>query len=272
MSEAQPARKPLTGESFDRSFTAVAQSQITQRILYEAYGSDYVEEVEPHSFITRPLLQCIAQELRVGPGQVFADLGCGRGGPGLWVARETGACLLGIDFSRVGIEHAAQRARLFGVGDRSTFLQRDIARTELPDASLDAAMSVDVWQMLPDKPRAAREIMRLLRPGGRFVFTTWSLKILRLPLYASQQMNEQSFRDAGGIIESCEVTPGWERRQRAFYEGLLKNEQELVVQLGQEVADGLLREARREVTHNAQKTHVLIMVRKASAQEGQRLH
>src|SRR5581483_9489736 len=47
MPEAQPARKPLTGESFDRGFTAVAQSQITQRILHEAYDSDYVEEVEP---------------------------------------------------------------------------------------------------------------------------------------------------------------------------------------------------------------------------------
>lgn len=71
-------------------------------------------------------------------------------------------------------------------------------------------------------------------------------------------------------MESCEVTPDWERRQRAFYEGLLKNEQELVVQLGQEVADVLLREARREVVHHAQKTHVLIIVRKAPAHEGQR--
>lgn len=45
----------------------------------------------------------MADALRVGPGQKIADLGCGRGGPGQWIARATGAGLVGIDVSEVAL-------------------------------------------------------------------------------------------------------------------------------------------------------------------------
>src|SRR5207302_1339153 len=94
MDEAKPAGKPPTGEDFDVKFAAVGNSSTLRRIWLEAYGNDYSQEVEPYSFVTLTLLRRIAQQLRVGPGQSFADLGCGRGGPGLWVARELGASLI----------------------------------------------------------------------------------------------------------------------------------------------------------------------------------
>ena len=269
MDEAQSARRPPTGEDFDRTFAAIGKSPTLRRIWREAYGNDYSEEVEPYSFVTLTLLRRIAQELGVGPGQSFADLGCGRGGPGLWVARETGASLMGLDFSRVAIEHATERAQAFGLAEHSTFLQRDATHTELPDACLDGAMSIDVWLLLPDKPAAAREIVRLLRPGACFVFTTWASE-QPLPFTPPRAGGyPQLFREAGGVVETYEETTDWERRQRAVFSGILAAQQALMAELGEEVAEEIITEAQHVPALFAHSTHILMVVRRENEALGQ---
>ncbi len=103
-------------EDFDTLFAAIPRSPTLRRIWHDAYGLDYPEEADPFGFVTVTDLRRIAAELAVGPGQVMVDLACGRGGPGLWVARETGAALVGVDFSEVGIEQAGRRALELGLG------------------------------------------------------------------------------------------------------------------------------------------------------------
>ncbi|WP_410628466.1 SAM-dependent methyltransferase [Amycolatopsis sp. cmx-8-4] len=58
-----------------------------------------------------------ALDLRAG--RVLVDLACGRGGYGLEIARRSGCRVVGIDFSRVAIEHARRRARALGAGGSS---------------------------------------------------------------------------------------------------------------------------------------------------------
>jgi ubiquinone/menaquinone biosynthesis C-methylase UbiE len=101
------------------------------------------------------------------------DLGCGRGGPGLWLARSEGALLVGVDFSAVAVRHAADRAALFGLADRARFVVGDLAATGLPDATADAVVSIDALHFAADPTAAAREALRLLRPGGRLALTNW---------------------------------------------------------------------------------------------------
>ncbi len=48
---------------------------------------------------------------------------------------------------------------------------QDLQALTLADASLDLAISQDVMEHVPDMERAWREIHRVLRPGGRHVFT-----------------------------------------------------------------------------------------------------
>jgi SAM-dependent methyltransferase len=111
-------------------------------------------------------------------------LGCGRGGPGLWLARETGVSLVGVDFSPVAIAQAAQRAAAFGLAGRARFAVGELTRTGLPEASADAAVSVDAFHFAADPAAAAREALRILRPGRRLVLTNWQPKVpddTRLP-------------------------------------------------------------------------------------------
>src|SRR5580693_3088245 len=91
-----------TAADFDQAFSAAAASRGLRRV-WELAAPDLPPEVEPFSFVSTALLRHVARALRLSPGQTLADLGCGRGGPGLWLAREAGVSLVGVDFSPVAI-------------------------------------------------------------------------------------------------------------------------------------------------------------------------
>src|SRR5262245_53791763 len=102
-------------DRFNQALAAPTKGPVRERVWRAAYGDEYPAEADPFSFTTLTELARIARELRVGPGQTFADVGCGRGGPGLWVARETGADLVGIDIAVAALGHAAARAAELGL-------------------------------------------------------------------------------------------------------------------------------------------------------------
>src|SRR3954447_1328731 len=168
---ANDAAQPHHG--YSTKWSSHDESPTRQRIRCEVYGDEYPVEADPRSFVTLTELRAMARDLGVGAGQTIVDLGCGQGGPSLWVARKTGAALVGIDLSPVGVARASERARDLGLADRARFQVADITSTGLPEASFDAAMSVDVIWSVPDKLGALREAARILKPGARFAFTNW---------------------------------------------------------------------------------------------------
>jgi SAM-dependent methyltransferase len=249
-------------ESFNILFTAVARSATLRRIWRFVYGPDYPEEADPFSFVTLTDLRRIAAELGVGRGQTVLDLACGRGGPGLWIAQETGASLVGVDFSHVAVEHAQQRAAQLGLSGCARFRVGDAATTGLYDASVDAAMSVDSFWLFPDKLGASTEVARILRPGGRFVFTTWEFD-LTPPGWPPQLSHHRDLlHEAGFILETYEETPDWRRRQLAVYAGILAADTELMAELGETASRDIIAEARQVPALLGQSRRVLITTRR----------
>jgi ubiquinone/menaquinone biosynthesis C-methylase UbiE len=232
------------GDAYSAKYAAHIESPTRQRIRREVYGEDYPAEADPRSYVTLTELRAIARALRVGPGQTFLDLGCGQGGPGLWVARETGAAMLGIDLSSTGIARASERAEEFGVADRARFQVADLASTGLPDASFDAAMSVDVLWSVPDKPGALREAARILKPGARFAFTNWD-RDLSPPGYLPPLNDHRPLLEHAGFdAETYQVQPDAEVRRRAVYEALVAAEEDLIREMGDDGAAKLMFEAK----------------------------
>lgn len=230
-----------TGEPQDRwdaNFAGRARGQTLQRIWRTAFGEEYPEEADPNSFITLTQLRRIAREIQVGPGETFVDLGCGAGGPGLWVARETGAGVVGIDISAVAVEEATRRAAESGLGERVRFLVGYFQATGLPDAAFEGAVSVDVLLMVPDKLAAVREVARILRPGARFIFTTRDVDLPSLRGVAAAQVADHRplLEAAGFIVEAYEEPPDWERRHRAVYAGILDAQSLLIEEMGETAA------------------------------------
>jgi len=195
------------------------------QVFRETYGDDYPEEVEPYSFVTKTDLARILHFLAIGPGSVFVDLGCGRGGPGLWFARETGADLIGIDLSPNAIRWASQRIAQFGVVGRARFLQADLCGTSLPDQSCDGAVSIDVLMLIQDKDAIMREVARILRTGAPLVFT--ALERGNTELYRSP------LEDNGFRVEVYEETPDYRRRRLGLYERILAEQGVLLEEMGE---------------------------------------
>jgi ubiquinone/menaquinone biosynthesis C-methylase UbiE len=81
----------------------------------------------------------------------------------------------GVDASREMIGAAETLVAERVPGGRARFNGRVAFAAEMPfrDASFDVAMSSFVLQLVPSRPKALREIRRVLRPGGRFAFVTW---------------------------------------------------------------------------------------------------
>ena len=135
---------------FNSGYAMAGQTR-RHRLFAEALGIPI--EVEPNSFVTMELFTRVARELRVGPGDRLVDLACGRGGPGLLLARLTGADLVGVDFSEVAIAHARQRTPLFVPAGRAAFHVGELAATGLDSGCADAVVCIDSVQFAPTVTR-----------------------------------------------------------------------------------------------------------------------
>ena len=97
------------------------------------------------------------------------DLGSGLGGPARTLAELTGCTVTGIDLTSEFCEVATMLSEWTGLSSRTRFQVGDATATGLPDAAVDAAMTVHVAMNISDKPALYAEAFRVLRPGGRFV-------------------------------------------------------------------------------------------------------
>ena len=131
----------------------------------------------------------------------------------MWLARETGVSLVGVDFSPVAIDQAIHRAALFGVTATARFVVGDLTSTALPDAQADAAVSIDAFHFAAaaDPAAAAAEARRILRPAGRLVLTSWQPKVpddARLPARLRIDW-PRLLRGAGFGDVGVEAQPEW---------------------------------------------------------------
>src|SRR5690242_8885443 len=104
--------------TWDAFFAEARVAEFRRRLYLDAFGGEYPEEAATDGYITRSELRQMAEALRVRPGDPIVDLGCGRGGPGQWIAQSTAASLLGIDFSEVAIARALARSQQAGLAQR----------------------------------------------------------------------------------------------------------------------------------------------------------
>jgi SAM-dependent methyltransferase len=222
-------------EDYDIAHTAVHGSALLRRLWSVAMGDQYPAEVEPYSACTWGLLGQLVATLRLPPNRRLADLGCGRGGPGLWLARALSADLVGIDFSPVAVELADARARHFVGPDRTEFRLAPLDRTGLPDASVDAAVSIDAMPFAPDRTEALREARRILVPGGRLALT--------LRIGPGRGDWPSMARSVGLDIEHSLVNQEHDEFWRRLHTSWLAHESELRSEVGDRAADNLVAEA-----------------------------
>jgi SAM-dependent methyltransferase len=113
----------------------------------------------------------VGNPFALGPvqaGEAVLDLGCGAGFDAFVAAQLVGPAgrVAGIDLSAEMIAVAVAGLREAGYV-QVEFCRGEVESLLFPDASFDLALSNGVLNLIPDKPGALREILRVLRPGGR---------------------------------------------------------------------------------------------------------
>jgi ubiquinone/menaquinone biosynthesis C-methylase UbiE len=217
---AQGEFRPKAND-FDRAFTAIATSAGVRRVSRAALP-DLPPEVEPFYFVTLDQLRHLAAAVAVEPGDVLVDLACGSGGPGLWLARATGADLVGVDFSPVAIGQAAERAKRFGPSVRARFAVGELTATGLPDAAADAVVCIDALHLAAENDAAAAaEVLRVLRPGGRLAFANWQTRSPgdpRLPSLLRDRLWPKLLASSGFVDVAVTSRPAWHQAYTRFYQ------------------------------------------------------
>ncbi|MFD7814714.1 SAM-dependent methyltransferase [Streptomyces sp. NPDC059785] len=117
------------------------------------------------------LTDVLIERLLVDDSAHVLDLGCGVGGPGLRVARETGARVTGVSISQEQVKTANRLAEEAGLADRAVFRHADAMKLPFEDASFDAVMALESIIHMPDRQQVLTEAARVLQPGGRLVLT-----------------------------------------------------------------------------------------------------
>ena len=141
---------------------------LSRRLRQEVYGEDLGQT----GWRTAEEQAEIADWLQLGPGARVLDVCCGSGGPSLALAERTGCHVTGLDVEAVGVARAQAAAAARGLQERTRFLAADCrGRFPFDDASFDAVLCIDAINHLPDRQGTLREWARLIRPGGRLLYT-----------------------------------------------------------------------------------------------------
>jgi len=133
-------------------------------------------------------------------GEVVVDLGCGGGMDVFLAAGKVGPSgrVIGIDMTTEMLERARAGQQKLGLTNVE-FHQSTIDRLPLPDNSVDCVISNCVINLAPDKPAVFREILRVLKPGGRVALSDMALK-QPLPEEVKQSVEAYVGCIAGAIL------------------------------------------------------------------------
>jgi SAM-dependent methyltransferase len=209
------------------------------------------------------------------------EVASGSGGPALYLARATGCRVTGIDANESGVAMASRMAAESDLASRVSFRVAD-ATAALPfeEGCFDALICIDSMNHFPNRLEVLREWSRVVRPGGRAIFTdpvvvtgpvTNDELALRssigLFLFVPPGVNERLIEEAGlRLVRREDVTDNaarvsgrWQRARQAHRDELLRIE-------GEERFEGLQRffAAVHDLTRERRLSRIAYLVEKGA--------
>jgi SAM-dependent methyltransferase len=123
-----------------------------------------------------PVSVALIDSLDLQPGQRVLELAAGPGDTGFLAAEliRPGGTLLSSDGAEGMLELAQARAKAAGI-ENVEFRRLELEWIDLPAASVDAILCRWGIMLITDRDAAAREIRRVVRPGGRVALAVWDV-------------------------------------------------------------------------------------------------
>ncbi|MGB3189852.1 MAG: methyltransferase domain-containing protein [Limnoraphis sp.] len=105
------------------------------------------------------------------PNTTVLDVGCGIGGSSRILAQDYGFAVTGVTISPQQVKRAQE---LTPEGLNAKFQVDDAMNLSFPDESFDVVWSIEAGPHMPDKAVFAKELLRVLKPGGVLVVADWN--------------------------------------------------------------------------------------------------
>ena len=233
-----------TGAAFDFYGPQYARfgSELAAELRREVYG----EDIGQQGWRTAGEQREIADQLRVGPGDRVLDVACGAGGPSLELIERTGCRLTGLDVEAAAIAHAEAAAAARGLAGQASFAVFDCNEAPPFEAGAFAAvLCIDAITHLRDRFATLSQWARLLRRGGRLVFTDSTVltgpvaksdldvrAALGVFMFVPPGVNEEAIKTAGLTLlahedrtaAAADIAARW-HAVRARHAGVLEGEE-----------------------------------------------
>jgi SAM-dependent methyltransferase len=255
-------------DGYNAVYGALSASPAFARLWAQhAYGGTFPAGFEHISFLTYSELQDMADYLALNADAVLVDLACGAGGPGLWVAAQCDASLIGIDPSSAGLAEARKRAQQARLAGRALYQPGTFANTGLADDAADGVLSVDAIQYAAHKADVFSEAHRILRPGGRLAFSAFEVnpeRVAGVPVLGDDPVPDYAplLETAGFAIDSYRESVGWSDRVPATFNAVMSAMSTLAIEMGTAAAMSLEMEAALTLQIEPYRRRVIIHARR----------
>ncbi len=149
-----------------------AYGNFATRVLAEVRSETYGEDFGQSSWVTAEEYRQFFKLLALRAGAHVLDVGCGSGGPALFLARETGCHVTGVDINEAGIRAGQLLARESRTDSTVTFQQADVCEP-LPfsNGAFHALVCFDAVCHFRERGRLFKDWHRVLAAGGRLLLT-----------------------------------------------------------------------------------------------------
>lgn len=135
----------------------------------------------PVAAFTTPPAALLVEYADVKSGAALLDVACGTGVVAVTAARK-GARVKGLDLSPVLLEEARRNAAI--IEAKIEFTEGDAEALPYKDGEFDTVLSQFGHMFAPRPEVAVREMLRVLKPGGRIAFSTWPPELMIGKLFA----------------------------------------------------------------------------------------
>lgn len=222
------------------------------QVRREAFGVD----IGQNSWLTADEYLRFFEWLELKPTSNVLEVGCGAGGPALFMARTRGCHIIGIDNNENGITTANKMSQEQGLASMVRFQFAD-AGQPLPfeDETFDSIVCIDAINHLPNRSQVLAEWQRVLKPEGQILFTdpitvTGLLSNEEIAirssigyfLFAPIGEDERLIKEAGFELIRCEdVTDNEVKISKQWHDARAKRRDDLIRIEGEERFEGLQR-------------------------------
>lgn len=222
--------------------------KFSERVLAEVRSEAFGKDIGQNSWITAEEMLKLIQPLRLDANSVVLEVACGSGGPAMFVAESTGCKIHGVDSNENAIETARNQSSQiqFKVADANQALPFD-------SDTFDAIYCMDAVNHLTNRLQILREWSRLLKRGGRFLYTDpivvtgpltndemMKRSSIGFFLFVPENANQHWIEQAGfRLIQKEDVTSAASTVAKRWYDARAKRQKDLESVEGKERFEGL---------------------------------